>query len=565
VGNADFTAGARSVTIPLVTGAGARFGAAFRTQDVTVASAGSATLDFNSCGTMRISYAGSQSFAHDLGRLVGPLQGLPCNDLIVSGSASDIALRPLIAAAGFTGDARAGRTIPSIDAPLPQLGKLLFFSKTLSGNLDTACASCHHPTFAGTDRLSLSVGTGAENPNVVGPGRRLPGGGFGTSRNSPTFFNVALWDHGLFHDSRVESVGKIAGTNGGGSGIRTPESAFGSADPNAGPTLPAAQARFPVVSVSEMKGSTAYAGLSDANVRAHIAARIGNYGSGLGALQSSQWLQRFRTAFNSPNGSAESLVTFDNIALAIAEYQRSATFTDNAFARYVRGDNDAINEQAKSGALRFFRTTAQGGARCVQCHKGDRFSNERHTSVGFPQVGPGMGNGEDGTDDFGRERASGNAADRYLYRTPSLLNVELTGPWGHSGAYGVLNTAVLHYGPIDATLLELVNGRTWCQLPSFLGTQGCTSATAVQAVSRNSFASAAKIQVMRGTFPEDAMPSLDPSQFTLGVFSQIEAFLRTLTDPCLRDRACFGRWIPRPEEAPDQHQLNATDETGNPL
>ena len=336
MGSADFATGATRVVVPLVTGSGARFGAAFQPGDVRVASAGTATLDFQSCTAMRLAYAGGQAFTLDLTRLVGPLTGIACTEAVAGGSFLDVALRPLLGAAGQTGNARAGRTIPSIEQPLPQLGKLLFFSKTLSGNLDTACASCHHPALGGADGLSLSVGTGAAAPNLMGPGRALAAGGFSTGRNSNTFFNTALLDSGLFHDSRVESLGKLAGANGAGSGIRTPDSPFGVADPAAGPNLPAAQARFPVVSEREMKGTSAYGGMSDANVRSHIAARLGNYGSGSAALQPSQWLARFRAAFGSPNGSAESLITFDNVVLAIAEYERSATFTDHAWSRYVR-------------------------------------------------------------------------------------------------------------------------------------------------------------------------------------------------------------------------------------
>ena len=80
VGNADIPIGARSVSIPLVTGAGARFGAAFRAQDVTVASAGTATLEFVSCSALRLTYAGQQTFALDLTRLVGPMNGIACVD-----------------------------------------------------------------------------------------------------------------------------------------------------------------------------------------------------------------------------------------------------------------------------------------------------------------------------------------------------------------------------------------------------------------------------------------------------------------------------------------------------
>ena len=81
VGNADYTIGSRTITIPLVTGSNARFGAAFRSSDVQVANAGTATLELTSCSSMRLSYSGTaQAFTHGLTRLVGPLTGLGCTD-----------------------------------------------------------------------------------------------------------------------------------------------------------------------------------------------------------------------------------------------------------------------------------------------------------------------------------------------------------------------------------------------------------------------------------------------------------------------------------------------------
>ena len=41
-------------------------------------------------------------------------------------------------------------------------------------------------------------------------------------------------------------------------------------------------------------------------------------------------------------------------------------------------------------------------------------------------------------DDFGRERVPGDPADRYRFRTPTLRNVALTAPYGHSGCYNSL-------------------------------------------------------------------------------------------------------------------------------
>ncbi len=564
VGNADFAAGATRLSIPLVTGSGARFGAGFRSADVAIAAAGVATLDFLSCSRLRLAYAGDQAFTVELSRLVGPLAGLPCTDQPATPpSATDLMLRPLLAGNGLAGNLRNGRTLPAIDDPLPQLGKLLFFSKALSAANDAACASCHHPALGGGDGLSVSIGAGAQSANVVGPGRRLASGRLLVGRNANTFFNVGLHDAAHFWDSRVESLGKLANRNGAGSGIRTPDTPPNVADPAAGPTLPAAQARFPVVGAAEMLG-TGFPGITGDNaIRAHLAARLGDYGTGRGQLAPGQWLQKFRAAFASPAGAAEQLVTFDNIALAIAEYQRSATFVDPPFARYVRGDNAAIGEQAKRGALFFFRPLDSGGANCVQCHAGDFLSNEQHHAIGFPQVGPGMGDGTGAMDDFGRGRQSGDQIERYRFRTPSLLNVELTGPYGHSGAYATLERAIEHYFTPDAVVSAFLANRQWCALPVFAATPDCADSAAD--VTRNTLDALAKMKSDQASFPAVSMPRIDLARVPQSAVADIAAFLRTLSDPCLKDRACFGRWIPAPAEAPDAHQLDAVDAEGHAL
>ena len=562
VGNADFASGARTVSIPLITGSGARFGTAFRPSDATFASSGSATLDFTSCSAIRLTYAGSESFGLDLTRLVGPLTGAPCTDAVTPPSATDTQLRFLLTQNGITGNARAGRTLPSIDDPLPQLGKLLFFSKALSAPRDTACATCHHPTLGGGDKLAVSIGTGATNPDLLGPGRRLANGPLLVGRNANTIFNVSLYDSGHFWDSRVESLSKLARRNGAGGGIRTPDSAFGVADPKAGATLPAAQARFPVTGAAEMLGA-GFAGITgNEPIRNHLAARLGDYGSGQGALPASQWLAKFRTAFNSPAGTAQQLITFDNIAQAIAEYQRSATFVNSPFARYAQGDNAALTEQQKQGALFFFRRTVDGGAQCVQCHRGENLSGETHHALGFPQVGPGVGDGTGGTDDFGRGRETRAMNERYQFRTAALLNVEVTGPWGHSGAYATLEQAIDHYFVPDTALGTFLATRAWCQVPPF---ETIDCGATVGDVTRNSQAALAKMRMEQMMSPGVAMPVVDLNRVPPSATADIKAFLLSLTDPCVKDRACLAKWIPAASEAPDGLQLNAVDANGNPL
>lgn len=472
------------------------------------------------------------------------------------GDGLDAELRMLIAEQDLTGDPSLGRTLPTIDEPLAQLGMKLFFSKSLGGQFDSACVSCHHPVLGGADDLSLSVGVDAIDPDLLGAGRQTPAGSPNVPRNAPTTFNVGLWDTALFFDSRVESFGKEAGQNGAASGISTPDSGAGALDPNAGANLTVAQARFPVTSVEEMRADFA-AGESNEALRTHLAARIGDYGLGAGEIAGNGWLAEFQTAFVSAE-PAESLITFDNIALALAEYERSQVFVDSPWRAYVQGDNDAISDAAKEGAVLFFTPANEGGASCSECHSGDLFSDGEHHAIGAPQFGPGKGNPND--NDFGRENVTGNPNERFRFRTPSLLNVAVTAPYMHTGAYETLGAVLQHYNNPDDTVDDFFDDGGVCQLEQFEGLQNCQDL--YPDARQNSLAALDKVDEEQDQNDPQALPNININQ---NERNQLEAFLRTLTDPCVESRACLASWIPAPNEAPDGHQLNAVSLNGNPL
>jgi len=90
-----------------------------------------------------------------------------------------------------------------------------------------------------------------------------------------------------------------------------------------------------------------------------------------------------------------------------------------------------------------------GKAECARCHTGTFQTNHEFAAIGMPQIGPGKGDNlpphTDGLDDFGRERVTGDPADRFAFRVLSLRNVALTGPWGHDGAYNTLEAVVRHH------------------------------------------------------------------------------------------------------------------------
>ena len=87
-------------------------------------------------------------------------------------------------------------------------------------------------------------------------------------------------------------------------------------------------------------------------------------------------------------------------------------------------------------------------------HNGPIFSDQEFHNVAVAQVGPGQGNGLGGLDDFGRVNVTGDDADRYRFRTTPLRNVELTGPFGHSGSILGLRAVIEHYSESHTKLLE---------------------------------------------------------------------------------------------------------------
>ncbi len=471
----------------------------------------------------------------------------PTPSSVAQPSALDLQLRTLIEQNNLQGDASRGRALPTIDDPLAQLGMQLFFSKSLGGNLDSACVSCHHPALGGGDRLALSIGVDAVDPDLLGPGRQLREGAPTVPRNAPTTFNAGLWDLGMFLDSRVESLAPQPRSNGSAGAIRTPDSALGIADSDAGPNLPAAQSRFPVVAEVEMRGSTFEAGASDDAVRAHLAARLGDYGVGAGELPENTWLEAFQTAFASAL-PAEQLITFDNIAIAIAEYERSQVFVDTDWKAYVEGNLAAIGDAAKRGAVLFYTPANQGGGNCSVCHGGDFFTDQQHHVIAMPQIGPGKGDGTD--DDFGRERETGNPNDRYRFRTPSLLNVALTAPYGHAGAYATLDEVLRHYNNPAGTVDAFFDRAGWCDVPPFTALDNCAS---LYPNSRSNTELALQELAQARNARQSAFPNLN---LNAQQRSDLVAFLQTLTDACAANPECINQWVPAANGGPDGQQLN---------
>ncbi|MFT4930127.1 MAG: cytochrome c peroxidase [Phenylobacterium sp.] len=114
------------------------------------------------------------------------------------------------------------------------------------------------------------------------------------------------------------------------------------------------------------------------------------------------------------------------------------TALDSPFDRYLAGDNNAMSKDAKRGALLFY-----GPAGCGGCHSGGLQTDFDFHNIAAPQVGTGRGPAA--PLDLGRGAVTGNAAENFRFRTPSLRNIELEAPYFHNGAFDKLEDAVRHH------------------------------------------------------------------------------------------------------------------------
>lgn len=129
---------------------------------------------------------------------------------------------------------------------------------------------------------------------------------------------------------------------------------------------------------------------------------------------------------------------------------------DNSpFDQFLRGDEGAMSENAREGMELFYEGDGNGQA-CADCHSGLYQTDQSFHAIAMPQIGSGRGSNSPGKDggheDFGREQVTGDPNDNLKFRTPTLRNVALTAPYGHSGAYDSLRAVVEHHMDTVASL-----------------------------------------------------------------------------------------------------------------
>ena len=384
------------------------------------------------------------------------------------------------------------------------LGAQLFYDKILSGNLNISCATCHH-SFTGTsDGLPLPIGEGGRGLGVTrdtGSGadavhERVP-------RNAPHIFNLGAreFNH-MFHDGRVQPDINMP------SGFESPA---GYELPSGLENALAVQAMFPVTSATEMAGQAEENPVADAAAAGNLAGPEGVWAQLAERLRGIDgYVNQFVAVYDAAD------IQFTHAANAIAAFEAVNWRTDDSpFDRYLRGERGAMSASAVAG-MRVFYSPNKGN--CASCHSGTFQTDQSFRAIAMPQIGPGKGDGTYGYEDFGRERVTGNPADRYKFRVPTLRNITQTAPYGHAGAYDTLEAVVKHhldpvtalynYDPLQLRLPE----RTDLDAKDLLAMSDPDVLMAIAQASE-----------------------LVPANITKREMKQLMDFLYTLTDPAMLD------------------------------
>ena len=308
------------------------------------------------------------------------------------------------------------------------LGRLLFYDPLLSGSKTVSCATCHHPSLGTSDGLSLGIGDGGTG---LGPERHIVADNLPEQRiprNAPALFNLGAHEFtSMFHAGRLEADPTKPG------GIRTP---LGQEMVEGFSGVLSAQAMFPVLSQDEMAG---HYGESDISKAVRTGLLTGPGGAWDLIAKRVEAVPDYRAMFDEAIG--DRAIQFTDISNMIAEFITFEWRADQSpFDRHLRGI-EPLSGPAANGMALFY-----GKAGCDGCHSGKFLTDQSFHAIAMPQIGPGkVERFESDANDIGRFRVTGDPADAYRFRTPSLRNVALTGPYGHDGAYAALKGVVRHH------------------------------------------------------------------------------------------------------------------------
>lgn len=334
---------------------------------------------------------------------------------------------------------------PPFYESVEELGEALFFDPNLSLNRTQSCATCHDPSHGFVDvRNSM-------------PGNAFSLGDDGHSlgdRNAPTAA-YAMFSP-VFH--KTEDGHYVGGQFLDG---REPDLE--------------GQAGGPPLNPIEM-------GMPD---KASVVERL---------RENDDYVAAFK-AFFGDQIFADTDAAYGAMAQSIADYERTDEFApfDSKYDRFLTGDY-VMTPEEELGRVLFFSEQFTNCALCHQLHRSpiaarETFSDYRFYNLGVPSNVAGRAHSgvPADTKDLGlmANPAVGDVAEAGKFRTPTLRNVAVTGPYMHNGVFSDLRTVVLFYNKYNSRAeARQINPETgepwrWPEVPQNLAVEELTHGPAM--------------------------------------------------------------------------------------
>ena len=137
-----------------------------------------------------------------------------------------------------------------------------------------------------------------------------------------------------------------------------------------------------------------------------------------------EYRTRFKQLFRSDK------IDIGMVTDAIAAFEETLVTPDSRFDKWLKGDKKALN-QAELEGYKLFKESG-----CTGCHNGAAVGGGSFQKFGVHEPYKTTSKAE------GRFAVTGKDADRFMFKVPTLRNVELTYPYFHDGAAATLEEAV---------------------------------------------------------------------------------------------------------------------------
>ncbi len=324
------------------------------------------------------------------------------------------------------------------DTKLAHIGELIFNTDALSGEKNIGCHSCHLEEFSFADNLPVAIGvggSGSSTDRVLSNGILVPRNAFTLKGRGHDGFKSFFWD------GKTELISNTEFT-----------SPFGLISSETYHSTLAIAASLPIIARDEFLGVE---GIYSNNMLHQVdnAYFMDKYDSASNILnrkifhEENSDLSEIRSEFIKLGVNKIDLADIGN---ALAEFiKRDFQCIDSDWNDYLSGNLNALSQSQKEGAILFF-----GAAKCSSCHSGELFSDFNYHSISAPQGSIGV---SPLSQDFGRANITHINEDRFKFRTPPLVFVGSTAPYGHSGQFKNLNEVVIyHINPI-----KFLQGYKW--------------------------------------------------------------------------------------------------------